>query len=198
MSRISFPDWDRELFVYLNSKNADWLDPVMILLSTYAAWTVLCILVIILMIYKDRLQGKIASLFLVLGIGLNLLLNTLVKLLIMRPRPGNEDLLKDIINQLEEVGRSYSFFSAHSSSSICLATFTTLYFKNKLYGIAIFAWALAVAYSRIYVGKHYPLDVVVGILFGLLVGWLAYRAYRRYSLPASLPEEEKQSEVDPF
>ncbi|MCD8264453.1 MAG: phosphatase PAP2 family protein [Tannerellaceae bacterium] len=198
MSQIALPDWDRELFVYLNSKNAGWLDPVMILLSTYTAWTVLCVLVMFLMVYKDRVQGKIAALFLVVGIGLNLLLNTFVKLLIMRPRPGNEDLLTGVINQLEAVGESYSFFSAHSLSSVCLATFTTLYFKNKLYGIAIFAWALAVAYSRIYVGKHYPLDVLVGILFGLLTGWLSYWVYRRYNRPSMLPEEKRQTEAGSF
>ncbi|MCC8094860.1 MAG: phosphatase PAP2 family protein, partial [Tannerellaceae bacterium] len=82
---------------------------------------------------------------------------------------------------LEETWTSYSFFSGHSSNSFCLAVFTTLYFRNKIYGIAIFAWALAVAYSRIYVGKHYPLDVIVGILFGFLTGWLYYWFYKKYT-----------------
>ncbi|MCD7976616.1 MAG: hypothetical protein LUG51_05480 [Tannerellaceae bacterium] len=63
MIQLSFPDWDRELFIYLNSKNADWLDPVMILLSTYAAWFFLCFMVILLMLYKNRQQGKTGALF---------------------------------------------------------------------------------------------------------------------------------------
>lgn len=181
MIQLSFPDWDRELFIYLNSKNADWLDPVMILLSTYAAWFFLCFMVILLMLYKNRQQGKTGALFLVGGLVVNTILNMLIKLVFVRPRPGHEDLLKEWINLLEDTGTSYSFFSGHSSNSICLAVFTTLYFRNKIYGIAIFAWALAVAYSRIYVGKHYPLDVIVGILFGLLTGWAAYWFYRKYT-----------------
>lgn len=176
---MSFPEWDKELFIFLNSKNVPWLDSLMILLSSYTAWILVCFVIILVMVFKDRIRGKFAAMFLVLGVGANLLLNNLIKLVIMRPRPGHEDSLKDIINQLEEAGTSYSFFSAHSSSSMCIAMFSALYFKNKLYSIVAFAWAIAVAYSRIYVGKHYPLDVIVGILFGLLIGWLAYWAYKK-------------------
>jgi len=191
MFDVSFPDWDRELFIYLNSKNVDWLDPVMVLLSTYTAWFFLCIMVIALMIYKNRKEGKIGALFLVGGLVINTISNLLIKMLFMRPRPGNEDLIREFINQLEEAGTSYSFFSGHSSNSICLAVFTTLYFRNKIYGIAIFAWAIAVAYSRIYVGKHYPLDVMVGILFGLFTGWMAYWFYKKYKDISTAPEPEE-------
>ncbi len=180
MFDINFPEWDRELFLFLNSKNIPWLDPIMVVLSSYTAWIVVCIVVLGIMIYKDRGRGKVAGIFLIIGVAAALILNNIIKLFIMRPRPGNEDLLQGLFNQLEEAGISYSFFSAHSSSSLCLATFTALYFKNKIYTFAIYAWALAVAYSRIYVGKHYPLDVLVGILFGLLMGWISYKLYSRY------------------
>jgi len=176
---MNFPEWDKELFVFLNSKNIPWLDSVMTFLSSYITWGVIALLVVLAVAFSDRKKGKVAALFLVLGVGITLLLNNIIKLIIMRPRPGHEDILKEFINQLEDVGNSYSFFSAHSSSSFCLAMFSLLYFKNKIYGIIIFAWAMAVAYSRIYVGKHYPLDVFVGILFGLLTGWLAYRIYKK-------------------
>lgn len=177
---MNFPEWDRELFVFLNSKNLSWLDPIMIFLSSYTGWFIVAICICAFMIYKNRKEGKIASVFLIGGVIVTLVLNNIIKLFIMRPRPGNEQLIKDIINQLEHVGQSYSFFSAHTSSSICLAMFTTLYFKNKLYGIAVFLWAFLVAYSRIYVGKHYPLDILVGLFFGLLMGWLSYYYYSKY------------------
>jgi len=179
LENMNFPDWDRELFVFLNSKNVPWLDGVMVFLSSHLTWIVICLVVFLIMFFKDRAKGRLAALFLVLGVGSALIINNLVKLIIMRPRPGNEDLIKDFINQLEAAGASYSFFSAHSSSSFCLATFSALYFRNKLYGFAIFAWAIAVAYSRIYVGKHYPLDILVGTLFGILIGWLTYWAYKK-------------------
>lgn len=192
MLEISFPDWDKELFMFLNSKNVEWLNSTMLFLSAYSSWILVCLTVIIFVIYKDRLLGLRAAFFLLLGLGINSLTNNLIKLLFMRPRPGHEPLLQDIIHQLEDAGTHYSFFSAHSSNSICLALFTTLYFRNKYYGIIIFTWALVVAYSRIYVGKHYPLDVICGILFGIFTGWFAYWMYDSYcKRKGYLPKEEE-------
>lgn len=180
LSAISFPEWDKELFIYLNSKNHPWFDTIMVILSSHTFWTMICLTIVIFLIWKNRKQGLTASFFLVGGVITDLILNNIIKIFFMRPRPGHELGLKDFIIQLEEVGNSYSFFSAHSSSSMCLALFTTLYFKNKTYGICMFLWATAVAYSRIYVGKHYPLDVIVGILFGLLMGWITFWFYKKH------------------
>lgn len=179
--KIAFPQWDYDLFMYLNSINADRINPVMLFLSAYSTWVVTCAVIIIYMIWKDHKQGLCAALFLLIGIGINSLTNNVVKIIIMRPRPGHNPQLQNFIHQLEDPGNSYSFFSAHSSNSICLALFTTLYFRNKYWGIAIFAGALLVAYSRIYVGKHYPIDVLVGLAYGLFSGCLAYWLYRKYS-----------------
>lgn len=180
MLDITFPEWDKDLFVYLNGLHHPWLDPVMAFMSSYVSWILVCLSVIIYMVYKNRSHGLLASFFMLLGVGVNSLINSIVKFMIMRPRPGQEIHLQDIIRQLEDAGTSYSFFSAHSSNSICLALFVTLYFRNKYLGIVMFVWAIVVAYSRIYVGKHYPIDVVCGILFGILTGWLSYWTYRRY------------------
>lgn len=68
MIQVSFPDWDRELFMYLNSKSVPWLDPIMILLSTYTAWFALSILVILFMIWKNRMEGIKGVLFLTGGV----------------------------------------------------------------------------------------------------------------------------------
>ncbi len=178
---IAFPEWDRELFIWLNSHYATWLDPVMVLLSDYTAWFVVFTLIIITMLLKDSVTGKAATLFLLIGVALNSFLNQVVKFLIMRPRPGNDNLLTEFFRELEDTGSSYSFFSAHSSTSICLALFSALYFRSPLYSVLIFIWAFGVAYSRIYVGKHYPLDVFTGILFGLVTGYAAYRMYLNYN-----------------
>jgi len=180
MLDITFPEWDRDLFVYLNNMHHPWLDPIMAFLSSYLAWMLVCITVIILIIYKNRYQGLAASLFMLVGLGINSLANNLIKLVIMRPRPGREESLQEIIRQLEDIGYTSSFFSAHSSNSFCMALFASFYFRNKYYSIVMFAWALIVAYSRIYVGKHYPLDVMVGIVFGLLTGWFSFWIYNRY------------------
>ncbi len=180
MLQITFPTWDRDLFLYLNSKHNPWFDPIMYAVSTYTAWMLICVSIIVFMIYRNRIWGKRAAVFMLMGVAMNSITNNIIKILIMRPRPSNEPDLQDIIHQLGDPDNHYSFFSAHSSNSICLALFSTLYFRNKYYGILIFAWAMTVAYSRIYVGRHYPLDIICGILFGLLTGWISDWLYQMY------------------
>jgi len=135
--------------------------------------------ILLFMVIKYRQAGIWGAVCLVVGLGLNSLANNIVKIMVTRLRPGQESSLDDVIHLLQDAGTSYSFFSAHSSNSICLALFTTLFFRNKYYGFVIFLWAIIVAYSRIYVGMHYPLDVVVGIMFGLFSGWLTYQVFGR-------------------
>lgn len=180
MLPLSFPEWDQDLFLYLNGKNSPWLDPVMYAISTYVAWALVFLAVIFIMIYKNKYWGKRAAFFLIMGLATNSIVNNIIKVIIMRPRPGNAYSLQDLVHQLGNPDYSYSFFSAHSSNSICLALFVTLYFRHKYYGVVIFAWAVVVAYSRIYVGRHYPIDVICGILFGMFTGWASYLLYRRY------------------
>ncbi|MDL2252404.1 phosphatase PAP2 family protein [Odoribacter sp. OttesenSCG-928-J03] len=178
---IAFPEWDTEWFVFINKMHATWLDPIMELFSSYACWVVICAIVIVAMLhYKHKKMGRISALFLVSSIATNGLINNILKVIIARPRPSQEQSLNEIIHLLESTGISYSFFSAHSSSSFCLAVFSALFFRKKWYTITILAWALLVSYSRIYVGKHYPIDVITGILFGSLLGFLGFRLFTRY------------------
>lgn len=178
--QLSFPEWDNKLFLLLNGKHTPALDFPMYAISTYLFWALCCIALIAFMIYRDRRWGKWAALFMMIGVGMNSLANNLLKLVVMRPRPGHNPLFQDVIHQLEDPGITYSFFSAHSSNSVCLALFSALYFKNKYYSILAFAWAMSIAYSRIYVGKHYPLDVLFGLAFGVLTGGISYWYYKRF------------------
>ena len=180
-SSITFPDWDRHLFVYLNSKHIDTLDPIMYFLSSYLFWIVTFILFMAYILYHNRSRGKAVALFIFVSVGLNFTINRLVKFFVMRPRPGADPLIHDIVWQLEGLGPTSSFFSGHVSCSFSLALFASLYFKNKFFTIAIFFWAIVVSYSRIYVGKHYPLDIIVGAFFGLITGWIAYLLYSKYT-----------------
>lgn len=190
MVDITFPQWDKDLFVYLNNKHISWLDPIMYAISTYTFWGLTCLAIIIYILYINRYKryaGLRVVSFLLLGLVMNSVTNNLIKLIIKRPRPGSDPTISDAIRQLEDIGSTSSFFSAHSSNSICLALFSALYFRNKYYGIVAFAWAMAVAYSRIYVGKHYPLDIICGIMFGFITGWFSYWLYKRYCEKKGIP-----------
>ena len=177
MLTVTFPQWDQDLFLYLNGKNYGWLDPVMYAISSHIAWALICLIVIGVLVYKNRYWGIRASVFLVCGLATNSIVNNIVKYIVQRPRPANA---LPGVHQLGGVDLSYSFFSAHTSNSICLALFATLYFRHKHYGLLIFLWAMVVAYSRVYLGRHYPLDIICGLLFGIITGSMSYWLYKRY------------------
>lgn len=160
----------------------------MAIISSYTFWVSFFLIVAFFLIRNDKYWGVRASFFLLLGIGVNSLINNILKVIILRPRPGNNESIKDLVHLLEKADASYSFFSAHSSNSFCLAMFVALYFKNTYLRISLFVWATVVAYSRIYVGRHYPLDVIVGICFGLMSGYVCYRFYAKYKRKKLLPD----------
>lgn len=174
-------EWDKRFFLYLNGKHYDWLDPIMLGLSSFLSWILVCALIVVVMIYKAKSNKLLAPFFILLSIGINSLINNGIKIFIGRPRPIHRDAWHDIIHAIEEYETSYSFFSAHSSNSFCLAVFSLMFFKNKLYSYAILIWATVVAYSRIYLGKHYPFDVLCGIGFGIIMGFVGYKIYEYYN-----------------
>lgn len=173
-------DWDKELFLYINSHHISWLDPIMLALSSFTSWVSVCFLIIIYMLYRGGKKRVMAPIFMLLTIGINSGINHLVKLFIARPRPLQVEAWQGIIHAIEEYETSYSFFSAHSSNSFSMAIFSLLYFKNKKYSYIILSWATLVAYSRIYVGKHYPADVFCGIAFGIMMGFICFKLFERY------------------
>lgn len=106
-----------------------------------------------------------------------------------RPRPCQVESLKDTIRFVAERCGRYGYFSAHAASSMAAAVFSGLvlkpYYKKLIFVLLI--WAVIVAYSRIYLGVHYPLDCITGMAIGGLLGTGFYRLFRylnnRYLLP---------------
>jgi undecaprenyl-diphosphatase len=88
----------------------------------------------------------------------------------------NLDLADQIRIVKESCGGSFGFFSAHASNSFVVATFFYLFFSSKnKFSKLLFLWASIIAYSRIYVGVHYPLDIVFGSLLGFMITFSFYR-----------------------
>lgn len=174
-------DFDKQLFLDINRQHTEWLDPVMLFFSSYTSWAVVAILVLSYLLYKSLPKRRLPLVccFILSVLSTNLL-NHLVKVIVKRPRPIHEPAFADIIHAIEKFDASYSFFSAHSSSSFALAVFALLFVKEKWFTLVSLFWASAVAYSRIYVGKHYPGDVIVGVLFGILMGVMGWKMYEFY------------------
>lgn len=170
-------EWDKELFLFLNSKHISWLDPAMLFLSSYTAWILAFIFMTVLVYVKADAWKKVSALFFMLSVGVSALLTNIIKLIIERPRPIHNQAWTDSIHAIEKYSESFSFFSSHSATTFSMAVFFFLFFRkqSKLYGILAIVWSASVAYSRIYVAKHYPLDVLIGILFGTAIGIIGYK-----------------------
>jgi undecaprenyl-diphosphatase len=170
---------DKELFLYLNKLGSPNWDALWLAI-THEFTFVPLYAILLFFIYKK--YGLKSLLIMVLVIAAMITFTDQItnafKHGFMRPRPCRVDALIDqgMRYIAERCGR-YGFFSGHSSNSMAAAVFGGLvlrpYFK-KLIFILLF-WSFIVAYSRIYVGVHYPLDIVCGMAFGALAGFGFYK-----------------------
>lgn len=190
MILFTFPNWDTELFLWLHQNRPEALSFAMVVISSYITWVVVFLSISFFMIKKEKLWGLKAALFSLTGVGVNSLANHILKEIVARPRPTHNQEINQLVDALGYLETNFSFFSAHSSNSFCLAIFTFLFFKNRYIRIGIVTWAILVAYSRIFVGQHYPIDIFVGSLFGSVTGYLSYRAFCWYK-DRSIHEKEQ-------
>jgi len=169
---------DRELFIWLNSLGSETWDPLWLIITNQVSW--IPVFAIILYLTFKRLGWRHA--LLVVGVLSLLILVTdqatnLIKNSVHRLRPGSDPILADIIRAIQK-RKSFSFISGHASNSMAAAFFVYRVMHPYLKYIGFFfLWPLIFAYSRIYLGLHYPGDILCGYLFGLLTGWLMVKLY---------------------
>lgn len=173
---------DKETFIYLNSLGSSTFDKFWLLISDKKSSIPLYIFLIYFLKKNLNLKHFISS---IIFIGLLILFTDQIsgffKDYYERLRPCHDQLIISKIRIVKEsCGGLYSFFSSHASNSFALASF--FYFlmskKNK-YIKLIFVWALTVSYSRIYIGVHFPLDIICGTFFGLFSGYLFSRVLNK-------------------
>jgi undecaprenyl-diphosphatase len=181
----TFVRWDTELFIYLNNLGSQKFDGFWLFMTNEYYWIPAYLLVFIIVIEK---YGWKKALFIGVSIGIMIALidniATLFKNWIQRPRPCRNSELDGLFRLVIENCRgTYCYFSAHAANSFGLATYLSALFykKHKYAPCLLFVWAMLVSYSRIYVGVHFPLDVVSGALVGVLIGGL-FSKTRRYIL----------------
>ncbi|MCT4628365.1 phosphatase PAP2 family protein [Winogradskyella sp.] len=170
---------DTELFVYLNSLGSPTWDGLWLFITNKFTFIPLYALLLFL-IYKKL--GWKSLLLIMVTITLMILFTdqttNVVKRSVLRFRPCACDEIKDIIRYIaERCSTNRSFFSGHAANSMAAAVFGGLllrpYYKNLIF-ILLF-WAFLVAYSRIYVGVHFPVDITCGMIFGAFSGFGFYK-----------------------
>jgi undecaprenyl-diphosphatase len=102
----------------------------------------------------------------------------IIKPLVARPRPLNDLATKYVVDTVYGVSSNqFSFFSAHAANTFALATFMALLVRSGILNFGLFVWAAINAYTRLYLGMHYPSDILVGTLWGMISGAIAYFVY---------------------
>ncbi|MDA3778996.1 MAG: phosphatase PAP2 family protein [Bacteroidales bacterium] len=170
---------DTNLFVFLNSINSPFFDQVMWLLSAKETWYPLYLIIIAYIIYKYKKK----SIILLISIAILITLADqtsvhLFKEVFQRFRPCHNPQIQDIVHLVNnKCGGKYGFVSSHATNVFSLALFLSFIFKNKFFTIGIFFWATIVSYSRIYLGVHYPLDILGGAALGSILAYIIHKFY---------------------
>lgn len=181
---------DVELFIYLNSLGSVPYDKMWLLITKQSNWIPLFLL-LLYVIYKKL--GAKQTLYLLLAVALLVTftdqMTNVFKNGFQRLRPCNNPEINSVI-RVVQVRNSFSFFSGHASNSMAVATliYFTLRSYFKYFGL-LFLWPLLFAYSRIYLGLHYPIDIMTGYLFGFVFGLIMFKIFkiaqqRYFPLPA--------------
>ncbi|WP_224484548.1 phosphatase PAP2 family protein [Robertkochia aurantiaca] len=184
---------DRELFIFLNSMGNETWDGFWLFMTN--KWSSIPLYALLLLLSVKELGKKRLLVMLILVALLITATDQLANLFkygVERLRPCHDIALEAQMRLVKSYcGGMYGYFSAHAANSFAVATFFSLLLRRSaawLPGLLL-VWALIVAYSRIYIGVHFPLDVITGMSIGMLLGWLFYRLFRLISVRFQISEE---------
>ena len=180
---------DTEILLAINGWHAPWADTLMWIISAKATWIPLYLLLIGLLVWRYRkpvmtrvnwLQKVPACVVMIAMIGLavgaaDFIASGILKELVARPRPTRVPELEGVLHLVNgyRSGR-YGFVSSHAANTMVCALLFSMIWRNKIATVGLMLWVAANCYSRMYLGVHYPLDILGGLMVGCLVAMTAY------------------------
>lgn len=201
---------DSNILLFFNSLHCEFMDKFMFLATGKYIWLPFYIAVVILIL---RNQGLKRGIIWILAVSLAVavadqICASLIRPLVGRLRPSNEmNPISQFVHIVEGYrGGPYGFPSCHGSNSFALATVVCMLIKRFSVRAFISGWALLNVYSRIYLGVHYPGDIICGAIIGILMGMLVYHSLKRildhisvsYSTADSQGKEKKHFSLKNF
>lgn len=177
----SFFSLDLSLLHWLNSSNSLYFDALVPLLTSGLTWIPLYVALLYLVVKNNETMAQIGM---VVGAAVVCIIlagevdDFIVKPMVERLRPCNDPAISLQLNLIEgTIDKSFSFFSAHAANTFSLAVFLSLLVRDRLFSVTMVLWALLNCWTRLYLGVHYPSDVLCGLLYGFIVGVIVYIAY---------------------
>ncbi len=185
---------DVDLFLILNGHNNSFFDFCFYWISDKWIWIPFYGFLLFLVIKEKKQHTWFVLIFIALAITLSdQISSAIIKEHIMRLRPCHDPEISSKIHLVNGYcGGTYGFVSSHAANVFALATFFSGFLKNKYSGLlkVLWIWAAIVSYSRIYLGVHFPGDVLGGVFVGVISGFVAIYGYQK--LIHKLPQDKFQ------
>lgn len=176
-------EYDHELFLYLNNLGNESWDFLWLIITNKLYAAPLYALLIYFMYKKFGLKGTVISVLVVAAmITCTDQLANIFKHGFERSRPCKVELWKETMRFVAERCGRYGYFSAHAASTMAAAVFAGLALKSHYRNLifVLLFWSSLVGYSRVYLGVHYPGDVITGWVIGGFLGWLFFKVFRYF------------------
>ncbi len=171
---------DTQLFLFLNGLHVWWLDEPMHYIGRKYTWVPFYVVLAVFVFIKYRYRGFLVMLFILVLITLSDQIANILKDSTMRLRPGHNPDIADLVHIVRDRrGGQFGFVSGHAANSFALAIFLIKLLRDRfkwMVPLMIF-WAFLKSYNRIYLGVHYPGDVLGGALLGILLALLLYQLW---------------------
>jgi undecaprenyl-diphosphatase len=170
---------DQQLFLFLNSLNSPFWDRFMWIISAILTWIPLYLAILIALAVRYKRKFLVLVLMIIISITLSDQISVIIKNSVRKPRPSHEPAISGLVHIVNNYrGGSYGFVSSHAANCFTVAVLSLLLIRKRWFTFSILFWAMVVSYSRIYLGVHYPGDVILGSLLGITIGWGIFKLYK--------------------
>lgn len=190
---------DRQVLLFFNGSDSILLDGIITTWTSGFTWIPLYIALFYLVVRNNETMEQIGIIILCCALCLLLsggFIEIGVKPFISRLRPINDVSFKEQLDMVQGVyENSYSFFSSHAANTFSIAILFSFIVKNKTFTMFMVTWSIINCYTRLYLGLHYPSDIIVGLVYGSFIGYVCYFIYCKLYKKTLIHKQDKNANL---